>query len=312
LGEGPAVSLRAGDLDAAMARADGLVWIHLSALVPRAKQWLAGCQHLPEPVREDLVESDERTRLDPLRDSVLAVIGDAAAGADPGPWEFGTLRLHFGRRCLVSTRRHPVQCASKLARAIQGGLEVRSTAELVVWLLNYAADALAARTRELVRETDRTEDEVLNGHVTLAREHLAGTRRRAALLRRHVAFRPRAIDRLRARLPAWVGEDDRYELLDVLDRMEALVEELAAIERREGALDAEVAARLAEDTNRNLYLLAIITALFAPMTLITSVFGMNLAGMPGLQDPAAFWWVMLSMVVTAALFVLILYRRRLF
>jgi len=65
-------------------------------------------------------------------------------------------------------------------------------------------------------------------------------------------------------------------------------------------LEGEIAGRLAEATNRNLYVLSIITTLFLPMTLVTGIFGMNVAGLPGTQDPGAFWWVVLGMTASAA------------
>ena len=51
---------------------------------------------------------------------------------------------------------------------------------------------------------------------------------------------------------------------------------------------------------------------FLPMTLVTGVFGMNVAGLPGTQDPAAFWWVMLGMAASALLLLGLLRLRRLF
>ena len=105
------------------------------------------------------------------------------------------------------------------------------------------------------------------------------------------------IDRLRAWLPPWLDQSGRYELLDTLDLMETLVDELDALERREAA-------------NHNLYILSIVTAIFLPMTLINGIFGMNVAGLQGIQDPAAFWWVMLSMVlVPVILLVTVRWRR---
>ena len=119
-----------------------------------------------------------------------------------------------------------------------------------------------------------------------------------------MVLRPRAIDRLRARLPSWIHENDRFELLDALDRIETLVDELNAIEQREAGLEADVAARLGEETSRNLFILSVVTVIFLPITLITSIFGMNVAGLPGLQNPRAFWWVMVAMMVVPGLFLL--------
>lgn len=300
-----------GEIERVLDRNEGVVWVHLNATASPAKQWILGCRHLPEPIREDLLETDHRTRLEPLGSAIVGVIGDTVAGADPDPWRLSTLHFYLDRNCLISTRRRPVNCASKLGRAVRAGLSVGSSTELVVWLLHYAAQSIAERAVELARETDRSEDDVLSGHTAAARQRLGKARRRAAQLRRQVTLRPRAIDRLRSRLPGWVGENDRFELLDALDRMETLVDELQAIEQREAGLEAEVAARLSEETNRNLFILSVVTVIFLPMTLITGIFGMNVAGLPGLEDPSAFWWVMLSMAVVPAVFLFaIRWRRR--
>ena len=228
------VPLRLAQLSDTLALPDGVVWVHLNASASRAKQWLLECEHLPEPVRHDLLATDERTRLEFIGHAILGVIGDVVAGADPDPWRLSTLRFFAGHRFLVSTRRRPVSCASKLARAVRDGRRVMSAAELMVGLLRHAAELVGGRARELSSDTDKTEDDVLAGRVAPARQRLGKARRRAAQLRRQVTLRPRAIDRLRARLPSWLDENDRYELLDVLDLMETLVDELNAIEQREG------------------------------------------------------------------------------
>ena len=76
-------------------------------------------------------------------------------------------------------------------------------------------------------------------------------------------------------------------------------------------LQEELTARVAEETNKNLYIVSLFTALLLPPTLITGIFGMNVAGLPGLQDETAFWWVMLGLAAVSGLALLILYLRRL-
>gem|GEM_PF-1550965 len=48
------------------------------------------------------------------------------------------------------------------------------------------------------------------------------------------------------------------------------------------------------------------------MTLITGIFGMNVAGHPGLEDKSAFLWVTLIMVAAGLVTLLILHWKRLF
>ena len=77
-------------------------------------------------------------------------------------------------------------------------------------------------------------------------------------------------------------------------------------------LQSERNSRLAEQTNRNLYVLSIVTTVFLPLTLITGVFGMNTGGLPGQQDPAGFWWVIGIMGVSAVASLILLHWKRLF
>jgi zinc transporter len=72
-----------------------------------------------------------------------------------------------------------------------------------------------------------------------------------------------------------------------------------------------LASRQSELTNRNLYFLSIATAIFLPMTLVTGIFGMNVAGLPGLKTSAAFWLVMLALAATGLTSLIILRLRRL-
>ena len=73
-----------------------------------------------------------------------------------------------------------------------------------------------------------------------------------------------------------------------------------------------MAACLAEQTNSNLYILFLFTAILFPPSLIAGIFGMNVVGVPGVQDGSemAFWWVMLGMTAVSSLILFLLYLRR--
>lgn len=73
----------------------------------------------------------------------------------------------------------------------------------------------------------------------------------------------------------------------------------------------EIAAALAEDMNRKLLWLTIMSALLLPATLVTGIFGMNVAELPGTKDPASFWIVVGVMATGAAITIFLLRRLRL-
>ena len=41
--------------------------------------------------------------------------------------------------------------------------------------------------------------------------------------------------------------------------------------------------------NKNMYVLSVISAIFLPLGFLTGLFGINIGGIPGVEDPNAFW-----------------------
>ena len=68
---------------------------------------------------------------------------------------------------------------------------------------------------------------------------------------------------------------------------------------------------ISNQTNENMRILAIITAVFAPLTLLTGIYGMNFEFIPGLASPHGFWIMLGLMLLTTMLLIYYFYRRHL-
>src|SRR5690348_14915994 len=76
-------------------------------------------------------------------------------------------------------------------------------------------------------------------------------------------------------------------------RLDWLDIEVVSLRDRAHLLQEEVTIKTAEQTNRNLQVLAIVTTIFLPATLVSGIFGMNVMGLPLTQNPHGFVWSML-------------------
>ncbi len=83
-------------------------------------------------------------------------------------------------------------------------------------------------------------------------------------------------------------------------RLNGLDHEIAAIQERARLLQDEIGAKLAAATNRNLYVLTIVTALLLPPTLIAGLFGMNFADLPFTKGAGDFFWALALAARSAA------------
>ncbi|VTX79085.1 magnesium transporter CorA family protein [Acinetobacter ursingii] len=68
---------------------------------------------------------------------------------------------------------------------------------------------------------------------------------------------------------------------------------------------------IANQTNENMRIMAIITAVFAPLTLLTGVYGMNFEFIPGLKSPLGFWMMLGVMLLCTVLLLYYFYRQHL-
>ena len=66
-------------------------------------------------------------------------------------------------------------------------------------------------------------------------------------------------------------------------------------------LQEEFRSRIAEQQNQRMYVLSLVTAIFLPLSFLTGVFGMNVMGLPGVDNPLGFVWVAGSMLLLAVL-----------
>ncbi|WP_336165872.1 magnesium transporter CorA family protein [Acinetobacter sp. 161(2023)] len=76
----------------------------------------------------------------------------------------------------------------------------------------------------------------------------------------------------------------------------------------QSAIDLHFSA-IANQTNENMRILAIITAVFAPLTLLTGIYGMNFEFIPGLKSPVGFW-IMLGAMLISTIFLLYYFYRQ--
>ena len=90
------------------------------------------------------------------------------------------------------------------------------------------------------------------------------------------------------------------------------IEDLESARDRAAVTQEELSARLAEDMNRNTYLLSIVAALFLPLGFITGLLGINVGGIPGADVKWAFAAVCGMLAVIVALQVWLFRRFRIF
>jgi len=115
-------------------------------------------------------------------------------------------------------------------------------------------------------------------------------------LQRLLAPEPSALMRTLASPPGWVQAQDRAQLHRASEEFALVLRDIAALQERIKAMQDEVGARVAEENNRTLFMLTMVTVLALPINLISGLFGMNVGGIP-LSESREGFWLMLGFIV---------------
>ena len=273
------------------------VWLHFSLVDKRARTFLEHRAPIPEEARAALVEPSARVHLQVFPEGFVIVLGDLHHDFDSDPDGFGVMRVYVGEQLVITCREHRLTCVGRLRLRIISEDEPQTSVSLFEELVHELVEGFARVSVKLSETVEDAEDEILAGRFRDQRSELGRVRRLLARLRRHVNANRSALLPLPKRL-SMLDAEQRNRLREVIESFEAVGQDLELVTERARLLQEEIAGRLGEATNRNLYLLSILTTTLLPITLITGIFGMNVGGLPFRDSTHGFWSVVVIMALT--------------
>jgi len=233
-------------------------------------------------------------------------------------------------RVLLSV--HPADCAARdayAARLMSTSTDVRtassrlptSPADLMLRIVNQIVDGFLELRRELTRQLDHWQAELLNPRTRFSNwGSLLDARLSLHQLDELCEDQRTAIQDWIEAVKTWPDADapaaqrDRDLLLvrsrDLLEHIERVVHHVRRLEQ-----SAETAVQIhfnaqGNRTNDIMRTLTVLTAIFLPLNLIAGIFGMNFEYIPLVHSASGFWWAMAAMGLIAVGLALLFWRKR--
>ena len=281
------------DSAAAFAAAQGgWVWLHFDLLDRRCHGWLSAISHFGATGRSTLLSTGDHQHLRVAPDCLAGVLADTIRRMDGRAEEIGHWRFAMTEGILVSAGRHALDAIETVRHAVAGGQRIPTPANLVEAILEEIANDCERLVLEIGGDLDRVEDRVLADAVHDERRPLAHLRRRLVRLHRRIGNLLVMIHRLDHQAKAEPAISLHAAVGRVVQRLAELDHELREMQERGRLLQEEIAAKLATEANSYLQAISILTTLLLPPTLIVSIFGMNVQGLPLTGDADGFAWVL--------------------
>ena len=287
--------------------ATGFTWVHLQRDDPRTLQWLAA-SGLDPFVHDALMADETRPRCTFHGDG--AIVNLRGVNLNPGarPDDMVSIRFWVEADQVVSVWIRPLRAVADQFEAIARQHAPISPGDLLAKLAIRLADRAEPTVGDLADRIDALEDAILDQGADFSRGEHAAVRRSAITLRRFMGPQRDALRALEFEELDWMRDKDRSRLREATERLTRFGEELDALRDRSKVMHDQIADARAELLNRNMMVLSAVTAIFLPLGLITGLLGINVGGIPGANNSAAFL-IVSALLLLLALGQLVLFRR---
>ena len=289
----PAAALTATPPDEAAYR-----WLHFDLADPALEEWCLA--HLPRFAARTLLAARTRPRVDEAEDGLVLTLRGINLNQGEEMADMVSLRLWVTPRLVVTVRRARVFAMEDLAADMRSGNAPATTCRLITRVAENLVDRIERLSVDLEDRADDFEDAVYEEGAH-ALPGLAPLHRSVIKLRRHIGPVADAIRDLARIESDVVSRDLRNRLRDTANRAQRSVEEVAEVRDRLQTLTRHLDMANDARLGRHGFLLTALATIFVPLSFVTGLFGVNLAGIPGAAHPHAFPILTLSMIVFAAL-----------
>lgn len=271
---------------------DGFLWIHLERDDPVAAQWMREKSGVDPLVALALLAEDSRPRVEDVDDCLMVVLRGVNVSDETGEPALVPIHVWAEPNRLISLRDkdHQLTALRAIRLALLSGKGPRSPGGLLAQIAERVVEHLELVIDGMEETVGDLEDACIQRTADVGlRTQLAHVRRQAIHLRRYLGPQRDALYRIQHDDATWLSRDAKMRLREVTDKVVRHIEDLDALRDRTTVLHEDLSTQISEKIAQTSNRFTVLTALLLPPSLLAGLLGANVGGIPGHDDPLAFW-----------------------
>ena len=289
--------------DPATITSNGVRWIHIPKPRQSAQEWLEERFEFHPLDYEDIYSRNQRPKVDRYDDYIFVVLQFPRFDRDRDRLTVVELDLFVGPDYLISMPNAELEPIDSLFARCQESEEVREgyfekgAAFLFYKVIDHAVDASFPMLRKMGQKLERIEDDIFEGRSTEVVRDISNAKQEIINFRRIVRPQRVAFRDLERAMDVTTPEELDVYFDDVIDASERIWDTLENYKEVIEGLESTNESVLSHNVNDVLRVLTTFSVIVLPLTLLASLFGMNVL-FPGEGTSEAFWVIVLLMVVS--------------
>jgi len=289
--DGKASKIPQTELGLPREKGNGYDWYHLERNDPTIQAVFDADTYLDKIAERTLLAEDSRPRTILRDEDVLINLRGVNLNPESNPEDMIGIRFFIQPTRIVSVEKRALKATRDIAKRLLTQPAPPTAGGFIANFAQVMIDRMAPTITGLNEQVDELEEKIESGDTDAARPIVTDLRRQSILLRRYLAPQRDALNSLSQQKLPWITTDDQLRLRDSADQATRVTEELDAVRERCAIVKDQLTDLRAEQMNNNMMILAVVSAVFLPLGLISGMMGINVGGMPWTENGMGFWYV---------------------
>lgn len=254
-------------------------WIHLDFAKSETINWINQTNLIPDLVKNELIKPNQFPKEIRFDTGILVVLKGVNFTPNELPDPIVTFRFYITDNFIISTRHQKIDAIIKLKENLEKGIGPVDVADWLIQLSELICDQVNLSFDGVHNKIIKLEDLLLNQRI-FSHKEIGRVRKQLFILRRLLSPQRDIFVKISTERISWIDDNDRQRLHDISSQQNHYISEIDSCLIRIGSIMEQINSILAESTNKRIYLMSLFTIIFTPITFITSLLGVNLAGIP--------------------------------
>ena len=280
----------------------GIRWIHIESPRTADRDWLEANFEFHPLDYEDVYSRNNRPKLDQYDDYVFIVLHFPMFEKETGRILTAEMDLFMGPDYLITLPNIPLPPLTAMYERYREKADLREatfskgTGYLLYKIVDTCVDASFPMLRKMEMKLDRIEDDIFEGRSSEIVRDISEAKQEIINFRRIVRPQRAVLRDLERTKQRYLQEELEIYFDDISDAAERIWDTLENYKEVIEALESTNESVLSHRLNDSFRILTAVSVVLLPLTLIASIFGMNVR-VPGQDEEFSFLAIMLMMAV---------------
>ncbi len=278
------------------------LWFHFDANHPDAMEVIHNdFPDIDEHSLQAIFDQDARPRMLELDSGVLIILRGINHNEGDEPEDMIAIRLWVTATRLISLRYRKSRAVEQVADSFNKKHGPKTVGDIFAAICFKMFCDIEIGVNTLEDKIALLESQVLEKPDRQLRINISDVRKSTILMRRYIAPQKEVTKQLSYAELDWLSNKNIRRIHEAHDILVRSIEELDAVRERSQIIKDDLVNALSDRLNRNLYVLSVVTAIFLPLGFLTGLFGINIGGIPGVDNNMAFSIFLIGLIVVVSI-----------